>query len=99
MESHPGKISPEPVKTIKIMRKESEKRTLKPAVCDHLDINLRGNQEKNAKNERDEQAFASFSKILTCIPEVQRKSCALPRKDKKNGHDPLNQDAHKHCKT
>lgn len=74
MESHPGKISAKSIKTIKIVRKELEKRTVKLVIGEPLDVNLRRYQEKDAKNERNEQTFESLTEILTRIPEVQRKS-------------------------
>jgi hypothetical protein len=99
VESHPGKISAKPVETIEIMRIKFYKRAVEPAMGDYLDKYLRWNQDKYAKNERDEQPLESFRKKFARAPEAQRKSRALARQNKKYGHDPLNQDAHENGKT
>ncbi len=74
MESHPGKVSAEPVPTIEIARIELKERSSKLVIGKPLDVNLRWDQDKYPKNERNEQAFESFAKILASTPEVQGKS-------------------------
>lgn len=99
MESHPSKIAAEPVKTIKIVGIELKKRAPKLSMGDPLDVYLRGYEDEYPKNKGDEQPFESFTQVLAGTPEVQRQSGALARQDKKDGHDPLNQDTHKNGKS
>ena len=74
MQSHPSKISAKSVKTIKIVWKELEERTVKLVIGKPLDVNLRGYKDEYAKNKGNEQTFESFSQILASIPEFKGKS-------------------------